>query len=304
VAYVYALAGRVLGRRDWLRKAEAQIAWLLGRNPHGVCQVVDAGRVHPGRYHGWPNWNENDLRGALTGGIINGIHVLDDTYSDANVHIWTTMPPLFPVLSVRREDVPYTRHELVNARFDTNEYWSLHHAAFHQAMSALAAAYRELDVPPRPKACYLYSNTDSYDGARACDDLFERGGWDVDRVASDSRYPHFDPRAYAVLVVGRSWQGGDYVDAESLGIAVRHSFQLGVPWIILPPKSPTCLEWLDEVSSGLVPYGKIGRPEGSWVPDEHGKRRTMHGSTLHLVTGEAALERLLAELKPRTPLTG
>jgi hypothetical protein len=294
---VYALAGRVTGRREWLWKAEAQLAWILGRNPHGVCQVVDAGRVHPGRYHGWPNWSENDLHGALTGGIINGIHVLDDTYGDTNVHSWTTMPPLFPVLSVRREDVPYSGHGLVNARFDTNEYWSLHHAAFHQAVSALGAAYRELEAPKRAGACYLYSNAKSYDDARACDDLFERCGWEVDRVASDSRYPHFDPRAYQAVVVGRSWKGGDYVDAESLGITVRHSFLLGVTWILLPPEDPACLEWLEAVSSGLVPYGAIGKPTSEWSHDEYGKRRTIHGSTVHLVRDEAALERLLLALK-------
>lgn len=297
VAYVYALAGRVTGRREWLRKAEAQIAWLLGRNPHGVCQVTDAGRVHPGRYHGWPNWSDNDLHGALTGAIINGIHVHDDSYGDTSIHSWTTMPPLFPVLSVRREDVPYSAHGLVNARFDTNEYWSLHAAAFHQAVSALAAAYKELDVPRRPKACYLYSNATGYDDARACDEVFEQCGWDVDRVASDSRYPHFDPRAYTAVVVGRSWKGGDYVDAESLGITVRHSFQLGLAWIIMPPDHTECLAWLDEVSSGQVPYGAIGRPKGSWVRDKYGKRRKLHESTVHVVSDEAELRRLLLALR-------
>jgi len=296
-AYVYALAGRVTGRRDLLRKAESQIAWILGRNPHGVCQVVDAGRIHPGRYHGWPNWNENQLHGSLTGGIINGIHIVDDLYTQDNSPSWTTMPPLFPILSVRREDIPYSDHLLVNARHDSNEYWSLHHAAFHQAMSALAAAYGELDLQERPKACYLYSNANGYEDARTCDGLFERCGWDVDRVASDSRYPHFDPRAYKAIVVGRSWKGGDYLDAESLGITVRHSFQLGVPWILLPPDDPACLRWLEDISSGLVPYGKIGKPEGDWIPSEYGKTRKLHHSTVHLVEDEAALERLLLTLK-------
>ena len=296
-AYVYALAGRITGRREWLRRAEAQIAWILGRNPHGVCQVVDAGRVHPGRYHGWPNWNENDLHGSLTGGIINGITIVDDHYTRDDAPSWTTMPPLFPILSVRREDIPYSDHLLVNARHDSNEYWSLHHAAFHQAMSALAAAYRELDVPERPKACYLYSNADGYGDARACDELFERCEWDVDRVASDSRYPHFDPRAYGAVVVGRSWRGGDYVDAESLGITVRHSFQLGVTWILLPPDDPASIEWLDRVSSGLVPYGEIDQPEGGWEPSDYGKTRKIHGSTVHLVEDEDGLRQLLIKLK-------
>jgi|GEM_PF-1321070 len=293
VAYVYALAGRLTGRREWLHKAEAQIAWILGRNPHGVCQMAEAGRVHPGRYHGWPNWNENDLHGSLTGGIINGILVIDDTYTDTNRHSWSTMPPKFPVLSVRREDVPYSDHRLVNARFDTNEYWSLHHAGFQQAMSALAAAYEELRVPERPKLCYLYSNAQGYDDVRTCDELFERCRYDVDRVACDSRYPNFDPRAYRAVVVGRSWAGGEYVDAESLGITVRHSFLLGVPWIILPPGNTACLEWLDAVSSGQVPYGEIGTPEGGWVADEYGKTRQVYRSVVHLVANEAALERLL-----------
>lgn len=295
-AYVYALAGRVSGRREWLQKAESQIAWILGRNPHGVCQVVDAGRVHPGRYHGWPNWNENQLRGSLTGGIINGIHFVDDAYTRDDSPSWTMMPPLFPILSVRREDVPYSDHLLVNARHDSNEYWSLHHAAFHQAMSALAPAYRELDARERPKACYLYSNEDGYENARACDELFERCGWDADRVASDSRYPHFDPRAYRAIVVGRSWKGGDYLDAESLGITVRHCFQLGVPWIILPPGDRGCLQWLEQISSGLVPYGVVDRPEGDWVPGEYGRTRRLHQSTVHLVEDERNLERLLLAL--------
>jgi hypothetical protein len=207
------------------------------------------------------------------------------------------MPPLFPILSVRREDIPYSDHLLVNARHDSNEYWSLHHAAFHQAMSALAAAYGELDVQERPKACYLYSNENGYEDARVCDELFERCGWDVDRVASDSRYPHFDPRAYKAIVVGRSWKGGDYLDAESLGITVRHSFQLGVLWILLPPDDPACLEWLEDISSGLVPYGAIGKPEGDWVPSEYGRTRRLHHSTVHLVEDEATLERLLLTLK-------
>jgi len=296
-AYVYALAGRVTGRTEWLHRAEDQVAWLLGRNPHGVCQVVDAGRVHPGRYHGWTNWNENDLHGSLTGGIINGIQVVDDLYLRDNSPSWSTMPPLFPILSVRREDVPYSDHLIANARHDSNEYWSLHHAAFHQAMSALAAAYGELEVPKRPRACYLYSNEGGYECATRCDGLFRICGWDVDRVASDTRYPHFDPRAYEAIVVDRSWAGGEYIDAESLGITVRHSFLLGVPWILLPPDDPGCLEWLEGVSSGLVPYGKIDRPGGKWVPCEHGRTRRIHESTVYLVEDEEGLSRLLREMR-------
>jgi hypothetical protein len=298
VAYVYALAGRITGRMEWLRKAESQIAWLLGRNPHGICQIVDAGRVHPGRYHGWPNWNENDMHGSLTGGIINGIHVVDDLYTEDNSPSWSTMPPLFPILSVRREDVPFSDHLLVNARHDSNEYWSLHHAAFHQAMSALAAAYRELDVSERPKACYLYSNEKNYEDAVTYAELFDRHGWDVDRLASDARYPHFDPRGYNAIVVSGSWKGGDFLDAVSLGITVRHSFLLGVPWIIMPPDDPACLDWLESISSGLVPHGKTGETEGDWTPSEHGKTRTMHNSTIHLVENEAGLEGLLRTMVP------
>jgi len=292
VAYVYALAGRLTKRRDWLHKAEAQIAWLLGRNPHGVCQVVDAGRVHPGRYHGWPNWNENDLHGALTGGIINGIHVIDDTYSDADRTSWSAMPPKFPLVSLRRTDVPYSDHDQVNARFDTNEYWSLHHAGFHQAMSALAAAYKELTVPARPKLCYLYSNARGYDEAVRYDELFDRLGWNVDRVACDVRYPHVDPRAYGVIVVSSTWTGAEYLDAEAFGITARHSFLLGVPWVFVSP-SRECLEWLETIVAGLVPNGEIGPPEGTWTQDGKEKVRRIHATTARIVPDDAALERLL-----------
>jgi hypothetical protein len=298
-AYAYALAGRVAGRMDWVHRAEEQITWLLGRNPHGICQVVDAGREHPGRYHGWTNWNENDLHGSLTGGIINGIQVVDDLYPQDNSPSWSTMPPLFPILSVRREDVPYSDHFLVNARHDTNEYWSLHHAAFHQAMSALAAAYADFAVSTRSRACFLYSNENGYGNAKRCDELFERCRWDVDRVASDTRYPHFDPRAYGAIVVDRSWRGGDFLDAESLGITVRHSFLLGVPWILLPPDDPACLEWLEEISSGLVPNGEIGRPQGDWATGEDGSSRNIHNSTVYLVEDEEGLGRLLDMLGNR-----
>ena len=121
VAYTYALVARVTGNRELLHEAERQLGWLLGVNPHGVCQVTDAGRVHPNRYHGWHNRNDNDKCGALTGGIINGIHVPKED-GDAT-HPWTIQPPRFPILSVRRGDVPYSEHFLMNARHDTNEYW-------------------------------------------------------------------------------------------------------------------------------------------------------------------------------------
>jgi len=294
-AYVYALAGRLTGRREWLHKAEAQLAWLLGRNPHGVSQVVDAGRVNVGRYHGWSNHCENDQQGRLTGGIINGILTTDDAYPDSRN--WTIMPPRFPVLSVRREDVPYAEHAIHNARHDTNEYWSLHHAGFQQAVSALAAAYKGLEEPERPRLAYLYRNFWSYDAATACDELFDRAGWNADRIASDSRYGHFDTSAYRAMVVSRSWTGSEFIDAEPFGIQMRHSFLCGVPWIFLPPEDPVCLDWLEEFSSGQVPCGEVGKPEGTWEPCRYGRVRTMHGAKVYLVNDEAALERLLVDLR-------
>jgi len=290
VAYVYALAGRLTGNRDWLHVAERQIAWLTGRNPHGVCQVTDAGRVHPARYHGWHNHNDNDLGGALTGGIINGIKVPDESANTGDT--WSIMPPRFPILSVRRTDVPYAEHDMQNARHDTNEYWSLHHAAFHEAVSALAAAYEEFNAAARPKACVLYSNAHGYEFASRFDGLLERLGWEADRTASDLRYPGFDTRAYAAIIVDPSWSGVDYLDAGGIGITVRDSFLKGVPWILVNP-SEACESWLQGASGGLVPYGEVEPAESGWGEDEFGRVRQIHNSAVHAVSDEAALAGLL-----------
>lgn len=272
-AYVYALAGRLTGRRDWLARAEDQLAWLLGRNPHGVCQVVDAGRLHCGRYHGYVNQNDNDLRGALTGGIINGISLPSEGHDT-----WTTMPPLFPVLSVRRTDVPYSVQHMQNARHDSNEYWSLHHAAFHQAVSALGAAYG--DVPKRPLAVYLYGLEKGYDAATGFDTRFDDAGWDVDRIADDVRYPHFDVRSCAAIVVGPSWCGPRYLDAKAFGITARQAFMRGVPWIFVAPTAEA-LEWLDAEGGGLTPYETLPPAEPGWDTGEYGQVRTIVKSPVH-----------------------
>ncbi len=132
--------------------------------------MVDAGRVHPARYHGWSNHNDNDLQGSLREGIINGIYISDA--ADGAHDTWTVMPPRFPILSVRRDDVPYSEHCIQNVRHDTNEYWSLHHAAFQQAMSALALAYTEFQLLERPKGCLLYSNKNGYIDATMYDLIF------------------------------------------------------------------------------------------------------------------------------------
>ena len=288
VAYVYALAGRVTGTREWLHRGEDQLAWILGRNPHGVCQMTDAGRVHPGRYHGYMNLNHNDLRGAITGGIVNGIDL-----PDAGHTTWTTMPPLFPIMSVRRTDVPYSDHHLVNARHDTNEYWSLHHAAFQQAVSALGAAYE--DVPGRPLVAYLFGNELGYDDSRTHDELFERLGVDADRIMSDLRYPHFDPRAYVAIVVGASWAGGQGIDADPLGLTVRQSFEIGKPWVFVNP-SEAALKWLGDISSGPTGYGELGPPEGSWETEGALRRRRIHGSDVFAVGDASALEAVLTAI--------
>ena len=297
VAYTFALAARLTGRRDWLRRAEDQVAWLLGRNPHGVCQVVDAGRIHAGRYHGWSNMNENDLHGALTGGIINGIMAPDDGPSPE--HSWTIQPPGFPILSVRREDVPYSDHDLMNARHDSNEYWSLHHGGFQEAVSGLGAAYAELARPKRKKLCLLFSNTHGYGDASAYDDLFERAGWEVDRMCSDAGYPHVDPRAYGAFVVGRTWVGSEHEDPESFGIHVRRSWELGVPWLVLAPATEKCLAWIDAMGRGLLPDGETkDLRKGAWQ-EVDGKVRHMGESEVRIVSDEAALEKLLRDLGGR-----
>lgn len=284
-AYVYALAGRLTGRTDWLARAEEQVAWLLGRNPHGVCQMVDAGRVHAGRYHGYTNLNDNDLRGAITGGIINGIEMPSEGEST-----WTTMPPRFPVLSVRRTDVPYSDHHFQNARHDTNEYWSLHHAGFHQAVSALGAAYA--DTPARSIIAYLYGTHTGYEAAREFDPVFDAAGWDADRIPDDVRYPHFDVRAYGAVVVGPSWRGPTYVDAKAFGITARQAFLRGVPWIFVGA-TDEALAWLEEESGGLAPYETLPKPEPGWDSDEQGQVRRIAASNIHRVPDAEALAALL-----------
>ena len=44
-------------------------------------------------------------------------------------------------------------------------------------------------------------------------------------------------------------------DADSLGIHVRRSWELGTTWVILQPDSPRCMEWLDQTRTGLLPDG-------------------------------------------------
>jgi hypothetical protein len=291
VAYTYALAGRLTGNRAWLCKAEDQIAWILGRNPHGICQMTDAGRAHPNRYHGWHNRNENDLRGALTGGIINGICCLGDAVT--REHPWTIQPPGFPILSVRREDVKYSDHDLMNARHDCNEYWSLHHGGFQEAMSALAAAYAEFETPKRPKLCLMHSNVHGYREASAHDELFERCGYDVDRMNSDATFPHVDPRAYRVVVAGNSWVGSSHTDPGSLGIHVRLSWEMGKTWVLLTP-SAECLSWVDQMRTGLLPDGLTKELHMSeWEDVDNGRRCTIGGSDVWIVSDEAALESVL-----------
>ena len=292
VAYTFALAARLTGRRDWLHRAEEQISWILGLNPHGVCQIVDGGRVHAGRYHGWSNMNDNDLHGALTGGIINGIMAPSET--EGSEHDWSIEPPGFPILSVRRLDVPYSDHDLMNARHDSNEYWSLHHGGFQEAMSALAAAYHELDPPPRKKLCLLHSNSHGYVEATAYDELFDRSGWNADRMNSDAGFPHVNPNAYGVFVTGRTWVGSEHVDTEAFGIHVRRSWELGVPWVILEPDDERCLQWIEKMARGLLPDGIVkDLKQSDWEPSHCGKHMRMGKSTLHLVSDEATLERLL-----------
>jgi hypothetical protein len=284
-AYVYALTGRLTGDRSLLARAEDQLAWLLGVNPHGVCQVVDAGRVHAGRYHGYSNHNENDLCGAITGGIINGIALTDSGHTT-----WTTMPPLFPILSVRRTDVPYAEHIFQNARHDSNEYWSLHHAGFQQAVAALAGAYEDVAKPP--KALLLYSNETGYDQATAYDELFADSGFEIDRIAADTRYPHFDPRAYRIIVVSESWNGAEYIEGDAMGVTARHSFTLGVPWVFIRP-SDAALEWVDSIASGPTAYEPLPPPSDDWTACDTGRVRHIAASELYQVADLDTLKDLI-----------
>ncbi len=298
VAYTYALAGKLAGNREWLRTAEEQIAWILGRNPHGVCMIVDGGRVHPGRYHGWTNMNSNDLCGAITGGVVNGIMPPKDTPDTE--HPWTVQPPRFPILSVRRLDVPYSDHDLMNARHDTNEYWSLHHGGFQEAVSALSAAYADMAI--RPKACLLFSNSSGYHEASEYDDLFETHGWNADRMNSDASFPQVNPHSYDAFVVGRTWVGSEWNDPEAFGIHVRWSWELGVPWILLEPESDAGLQWLETTTQGLLPDGETKElARGGWEDDEFGRVRRIGESNVHLVADETVLGILLARYEPDVP---
>ncbi len=95
--------------------------------------------------------------------------------------------------------------------------------------------------------------------------------WDFDRTASGARYPQFDFRHYNAVVVAPSWTGGDYIDADALGITVRMSFERGVPWVLVTPSS-LCLEWLEQISSGPTAYGFLLPAPTKWIEDEFGEQ--------------------------------
>lgn len=216
-------------------------------------------------------------------------------------HTWTVQPPRFPILSVRRGDVPYSEHSLMNARHDTNEYWSLHHGGFQEAVAALGAAYAELEAPRRPCACLFHSNTDTYDAATAYDECFERAGWELDRMDSDAGYPHADPRRYRAFALAHGWVGSEHPeDVEAIGIHVRRSWALGVPWVIIGPMSSECEGWIEKMGVGLVPDGSTrDLRAGPWTSGAFGRQRRMGASIIYELCDESSLQELLAFLKER-----
>jgi hypothetical protein len=106
-AYVEALAGRWLKEPSWVRLAEQQIQWTLGRNPLAISLVVGAGSRFPQRYHTRYVTLPGHADGAIPGGVMNGINGGDGKEAPLNT----------PMLEVGTKGV--------SAAWQTNEYWTV-----------------------------------------------------------------------------------------------------------------------------------------------------------------------------------
>ena len=53
---------------------------------------------------------------------------------------------------------------------------------------------------------------------------------------SDAGFPHADPRRYDAFICAPNWVGSEHPeDAEAIGIHVRRSWEIGVPWVVVGP---------------------------------------------------------------------
>ncbi len=124
-AYVAARAYRLWKNSAWLDYAERQVQWVLGRNPLGVCMVVDAGTRHPGVYHHRYGSIPGHTDARVPGGVVNGIN------GEKNDGMQTGMPVLDQGESG------------VTGQWQTNEYWVPNQGWFLCALSEVAQARQD-----------------------------------------------------------------------------------------------------------------------------------------------------------------
>jgi len=72
-AWALLLIGRLNGDAEARDVALAQIDWVLGRNPFGVCMFEGRGSFNPPRYHHRYDGIPGHARGAVPGTVCNGI---------------------------------------------------------------------------------------------------------------------------------------------------------------------------------------------------------------------------------------
>ncbi len=140
LAWALATAARLLGEPRYLRAAEEQLQWILGRNPADVSMMAGVGRG-PGCYHTRYCFMEGCEHGVVPGGVTLGIVPgtggtveLGDT--DTKNWVIADVPVDYPLIDTDVHGWTYA--------YRTSEYALAKNASFLRAAGQIEKALREL----------------------------------------------------------------------------------------------------------------------------------------------------------------
>ena len=120
-AWAAYLAHRLVPDARWLKYADSQIDWILGKNPLNVSLMEGAGTVNLPAYHHRYFMIKDNPRGAVPGSVVNGI-TSRDAYHDLPYVDWDPFPL---------------------ADFESNECWLPHNSYYILALSARVSAHAQ-----------------------------------------------------------------------------------------------------------------------------------------------------------------
>ena len=146
VAIIFAKASRVLENREYLRIAEKNLGWILGRNYVAGSSLVGIGHRQLAVYTDWlrlsPGHEDSYLPGGICKGITAGQGFLDSDFKSimANPLKGVCMPKGFPYMhSFPSKDCPVYQTE------GLSEVWIRVTGAFLLACGEIEKSFRKME---------------------------------------------------------------------------------------------------------------------------------------------------------------